>query len=391
MTGHVDIILFYIFFMKRNHLQIILIRKIDKFSIHFTFGSCFSYINDSLSKMNVYSQSRPNHGRRATKSASVSLLSVLGVLALSAWACLEFTSSINAYIQNDRDDGLSRRSLSESVVGEAVVTSDADESAENTTEASAAAVAEDEPLQHFIVVSQQRSGTRLLTSLLDKHSSIRCGHDDLFLRLHYGPLHKLIEEGTVDEYMDQIHLSMELLPRLLGDNEDKELTNVGFAIMYHQGVTAFHTNLFHELKADGVKIIHLVRKNKLLQYVTNDSNYNSNGTVNGDVDKVLDFVLVNNGETIYVDDLIFAEYGEDGFHTVYYEDLANNEEEEMNRIFDYLGVAHEEVESEFVETHGGRRAREYFAEADRGKVKDAISESEYKFMLEPDLPGYPGW
>mmetsp|Transcript_25510 Transcript_25510/g.53435 ORF Transcript_25510/g.53435 Transcript_25510/m.53435 type:complete len:355 (+) Transcript_25510:44-1108(+) len=347
------------------------------------------YFNLSRHPMNASSRSRSNQGRRAGKSSNFSLLAVIGVIAISAWAYLESTSSINTYIRSDDEAGLSRRSLSEAVGENTSLTSDADASPKEPTQDEDAA--EVEPLQKFIIVSQQRSGTRLLTSLLDKHSSIRCGHDDLFLRLHHGPLHKLIEEGTVDEYMDQVHLSMEILPRLLGDNVDGELTDVGFAIMYHQGVTAFHANLFHALKEEGVKIIHLVRKNKLMQYVTMDSHYNSNGTVSGDVDKVLDFLLVTNGETIYVDDLIFAEYGEDGFHTVYYEDLANNEEKEMNRIFDYLNVAHEVVESEFVETHGGKKAREYFAEDDREKVEEAIKESEYEFMLEPDLPGYPGW
>ncbi|KAL7467877.1 hypothetical protein ACHAXS_010246 [Conticribra weissflogii] len=342
---------------------------------------------------------RPTN-RFGSKPKSSSLFTILGVIALATWALLESNSSIVLYETNNesRDANLHHdpalRALSEAIG--------------NVT------LASDIPLQKFLVISQQRSGTRFIASLVDKHSHIRCGHEELFLRVHKIPLERLIEKGNLDDYMEQVLLSLTLLSRLKGENVDDNLSHVGFEVMYDQGVRAFRGDLMDRLKKENFKIIHLIRKNKLLQYISKDSNdkdrdnpveesHEAHPTdestvsslqkikVDGNVTKMLTYFDMQADENLDVDDLLLAEFGENGYHKVFYEDLNNDNQGEMDRIFDYLGVERQSVKSEFAKIHEGKRGRDYFQEADRNNVEKAIRNSSYAFTLEPDLPGYPGW
>lgn len=337
--------------------------------------------------------------RFASKPQSSSLFAILGVVAIATWAMLETNPSIVNYesindpnVSNQRHSAL--RALSEAIG--------------NVT------LASDNPLQKFLVLSQQRSGTRFIASLIDKHSHIRCGHEELFLRIHKQPLERLIEKGNLDNYMDQIHLSLELLSHLKGDNVDDNLSHVGFEVMYNQGITAFHVDLMDQLKKENFKIIHLIRKNKLLQYISKDSNdrdrenpvenkHEAHPTdeatvstlqeikVDGNVTKMMIYFDEQADENVYVNNLLLDEFGENGFHTVFYEDLNNDNQGEMDRIFDYLGVERQSVKSEFAKIHEGKRGRDYFDDEDQKSVEKAIRNSSYAFNLEPDLPGYHGW
>ena len=272
----------------------------------------------------------------------------------------------------------------------------------------------------FIVISQQRSGSRFLTSLLDGHKNIRCGNEELlqWTKDHGGDPDnaangKDLTGSTVKDYAAEMEAIMQRLPLepTEGSPEGSPTTHVGFKIMYDQGILHFGEELFQHLDDSGVKIIHLVRKNKLLQYVSKDSNNQDKGveghnahptteeeaaqlrdvTVDGKVKKIIKFLREKAGETKAATDLLDAHFGPEGYLTIYYEDLDENNQREMDRIFGYLDVQSVKVQSEYTKIHEGKRTREYFAEEDRDEVEAAIRDSRFAGLLEPDLPGYLGW
>mmetsp|Transcript_16892 Transcript_16892/g.35224 ORF Transcript_16892/g.35224 Transcript_16892/m.35224 type:complete len:348 (-) Transcript_16892:126-1169(-) len=341
-----------------------------------------------------------NHGKRGSKSKSSTVLPVLlGIVGFAAWAISESNSSIWTFSAGPHDSGVSnaQRSLLAKAVGDVTLTSD------------------EAPSQKFIVVSQQQGyGTSFIASLLDKHPNIRFGNEELFHKLHKRPLAEAYENESLDEYMAQIELSMELLEHLTGDNVDDPMTHVGFEVMYDQGIMTFDGDLFRELNKRDVKVIHYVRKNKLLQYVSKELYHKDNTedsaaddqsteqsgedapetqthTVNGNRENILNFIVERAGENSYIDDLLFAECGEDNYHTVYYEDLRNDSQGEMNRMFDFLGVNHEEIEGDLPKELDDKHIKEYFNEDDRDYVEKAIKEAGYKSMLDADVPHFLGW
>lgn len=277
------------------------------------------------------------------------------------------------------------------------------------------------PKNHqFIVISQQRSGSRFLTSLLDGHKNIRCGNEELlqWTKDHGGDPDnaangKDLTGSTVKDYAAEMEATMQRLPKepTDGSPEGSPTTHVGFKIMYDQGILHFGEDLLQHLDDNNIKIIHLVRKNKLLQYVSKDSNNKDKGveghnahptteeeaaqlrdvTVDGKVKKIIKFLREKAGETKAATDLLDAHFGPEGYLTIYYEDLDEDNQREMDRIFGYLDVESVKVQSEYTKIHEGKRTREYFAEEDRAEVEAAIRDSRFADMLEPNLPGYLGW
>eukprot|EP00563_Minutocellus_polymorphus_P004972 CAMPEP_0181026408 /NCGR_PEP_ID=MMETSP1070-20121207/3625_1 /TAXON_ID=265543 /ORGANISM="Minutocellus polymorphus, Strain NH13" /LENGTH=430 /DNA_ID=CAMNT_0023103601 /DNA_START=75 /DNA_END=1367 /DNA_ORIENTATION=- len=272
----------------------------------------------------------------------------------------------------------------------------------------------------FIIISQQRSGSRFLTSLLDGHKDIRCGNEELlqWTKDHGGDPDndangKDFSGSTVKDYATEMEAIMERLPQepTDGSPEGSPTTHVGFKIMYDQGILHFGEELLQHLDDNDIKIIHLVRTNKLLQYVSKDSNNKDKGveghnahptteeeaaqlrgvTVDGKVKKIIKFLREKAGETKAATDLLDAHFGPEGYLTIYYEDLDEDNQREMDQIFGYLGVESVKVQSEYTKIHEGKRTREYFAEEDRDEVEAAIRESRFAEMLEPNLPGYLGW
>jgi LPS sulfotransferase NodH len=277
-----------------------------------------------------------------------------------------------------------------------------------------------EPKNQFIIISQQRSGSRFLTSLLDGHKNIRCGNEELlqWTKDHGGDPEnaangKDLTGSTVQDYAAEMEAIMHRLPKdpTDGSPEGSLTTHVGFKIMYDQGILHFGEELLQHLEDNNIKIIHLVRKNKLLQYVSKDSNNKDKGvdghnahptteeeaaqlrdvTVDGKVKKIIKFLREKAGETKAATDLLDAHFGSEGYLTIYYEDLDDDNQREMDRIFDYIDVESIKVQSEYTKIHEGKRTREYFAEEDRAEVEAAIRNSRFADMLEPNLPGYLGW
>jgi len=270
------------------------------------------------------------------------------------------------------------------------------------------------PGNRFVVVSQQRSGSRFLTSMLDSHKTIRCGNEELLQwTKDIGGGEKDLEGKKVDDYYHQVDMVMDQLPSQATPHSPvgSPLTHVGFKIMYDQGILHYGEDLLQRLDENNVKIIHLVRKNKLLQYVSKDSNNKDKGveghnphptteaeaaqlrtvTVDGKVKKIIKFLREKAGETKAATDLLDAHYGPGGYLSLYYEDLDQDNQGEMSRIFNFLGVEDEKVQSEYTKIHEGQRTREYFAEEDRDEVEAAIRESRFEYMLQPDPPSYLGW
>ncbi|KAL7465193.1 hypothetical protein ACHAXS_005523 [Conticribra weissflogii] len=337
-----------------------------------------------------------------------SLLAIVGVAAMAAWALFDSSSLVEHNLgENDFDSRTRSLSLPKQPDGEVYLTSD-------------------KPLQKFIIISQQRSGTGFFTSLLDHHENVRCGHEEFYLRLGYLSLHDLLKEGTFGEYMEKFHFFVDELSE--GVDATENLTHVGFEIMHNQGILLHGSRLIHELNKENIRVIHLIRRNKFLQYISDRTNakdikmnmhhsdisntddktkhaeektHNPHPTdkteltgirsiqLESDVEDILNYLDEKSEEDSEVENLLSAEFGNDGYLTVYYEDLNNDKQGEMNRVFDFLGVEHEVVSSDLIKIHEGKRAREYFKE--KTVVQNAIRDSKYAFVLDADLPSYPGW
>eukprot|EP00569_Conticribra_weissflogii_P017667 CAMPEP_0171450758 /NCGR_PEP_ID=MMETSP0881-20121228/40793_1 /TAXON_ID=67004 /ORGANISM="Thalassiosira weissflogii, Strain CCMP1336" /LENGTH=307 /DNA_ID=CAMNT_0011975221 /DNA_START=38 /DNA_END=958 /DNA_ORIENTATION=+ len=302
------------------------------------------------------------------------LFTILGIAAIATWALVNAKSSMNAYISNDvAEVHQIRRALS--------VISSSSNDIDSTSEKDNSA------MRKFIILSQQRSGARFLASLLNKHSSIKCGNEELFNRLKKRGLRELMESQSFDEYMKQISISMDLLRGSEKNDVIGNFTHVGFELMYDQGVKRFSSHLLHELNEENVKIIHLIRKNKLHQYVshesfekdrqlraemkhkahpTNEAEVSAldSSALDGNIRDIFDYIMDKNSENRYLEELLDAEFGRKGYYTVYYEDLNRDVQGEMASIFDFLDLNHETVESEYVKIHKGKPTREYFVEED---------------------------
>jgi len=223
-----------------------------------------------------------------------------------------------------------------------------------------------------------------------------------------------MESQSFDEYMKQISISMDLLRGSEKNDVIGNFTHVGFELMYDQGVKRFSSHLLHELNEENVKIIHLIRKNKLHQYVshesfekdrqlraemkhkahpTNEAEVSAldSSALDGNIRDIFDYIMDKNSENRYLEELLDAEFGRKGYYTVYYEDLNRDVQGEMASIFDFLDLNHETVESEYVKIHKGKPTREYFVEEDREKIEDAIRDSSYEFMLDSDDHENLGW
>lgn len=102
----------------------------------------------------------------------------------------------------------------------------------------------EEPTKYFLVIARQRTGSGFLTTLLNNHSSIRCGSEKLRGE-GYGKAHK--DNATV--YADKIDESADIQAPCKQRQMQRQSqvikcpTSVGFKIMYDLGIDRFGKDL----------------------------------------------------------------------------------------------------------------------------------------------------
>ncbi|KAL7547865.1 hypothetical protein ACHAWF_011133 [Thalassiosira exigua] len=250
----------------------------------------------------------------------------------------------------------------------------------------------------FLVISLQRSGSGFMTNLINDHSKITCGAEKL--------LHKNNNQLPLDDYVEQIkHSWDQLIEKSLPSKSPKF---VGFKIMYSQGIMHHGKDLVMELDRMEVKVIHLVRRNKLLQYISGASNnkdksvHRKNQTqkhiahptteedasrlqkisVDADPKRVLSSMRKNKSLDNKVSKLLSANLQTGRYMKINYEDLSLNTTAEMARVFDFLGSDIEEVSSKYIKIHKDKRTRDYFNEAKTEKLREVLERSEFAWVLD---------
>mmetsp|Transcript_28204 Transcript_28204/g.81579 ORF Transcript_28204/g.81579 Transcript_28204/m.81579 type:complete len:387 (+) Transcript_28204:209-1369(+) len=260
----------------------------------------------------------------------------------------------------------------------------------------------------FLVFAEQRTGSRFLTDLLDDHPSVRCGNEELN---HPGSAVN-VKHTPLDEYMDVLDDTWNRLSETDGNHNHKQYyrpdatgpaSAVGFKAMYNQGPMYYGAELLSLLGASDVRVIHLVRRNKLQQYISTEANHldkkqeghNAHPhteeeaeklrqiTVSGKPNKVLHFMRQKTEEDARVSDLVESNVARDHFEIVGYEELSDNTQRVTARLFDLLGVdAKREVETDMAKIHKDMPTRNYFEEEEREGLREALEQSEFAWVLE---------
>ena len=283
--------------------------------------------------------------------------------------------------------------------------------------------------QRFLIFAEQRSGSRFLTDLLDDHDQIICGNEELNHKdTSMNLKHMTIEEymALLDETYDDVFQSKATaLPAITNGGN----LVVGYKVMYNQGVTHFGKDLMARLDKAGIKVIHLIRRNKLLQYISFASNEKDKHlmadkekaaelaaaaaaasaegggvplkhqahpktkedaqrirdelTISGKhPDKILSFMEAREADDKTVSNLVSTYLETANYAFVDYEDLSRETEVQMERLFELLGVEKRKVESQMEKIHEGKLTRDYFKKGQQDAVKEALEKSEFRWMLD---------
>ena len=284
--------------------------------------------------------------------------------------------------------------------------------------------------QRFLIFAEQRSGSRFLTDLLDDHDQIICGNEEL----NHKDTSMNLKHVTIEEYMtlldetydDVFHSKTSLSSaNTIGGN-----LVVGYKVMYNQGVTHFGKDLMARLDKAGIKVIHLIRRNKLLQYISFASNEKDKHlmadkkkaaelaaaaaaaaaaegggvplkhqahpktkedaqmirdelTISGKhPDKIISFMEAREADDRTVSSLVSTYLDTANYAFVDYEDLSRETEVQMERLFDLLGVEQRKVQSQMEKIHEGKLTRDYFKKGQQDAVKEALEKSEFRWMLD---------
>lgn len=257
--------------------------------------------------------------------------------------------------------------------------------------------------RRFLIFAQQRSGSKFLTSLMSSHPAIACGNEELlhlnitdiesYLKMVTGTFTQLVEGNGIHSPESTAHIDT--------------VTHVGFKIMYDQGPLQLGEELLDRLDALGIKIIHLVRQNKLLQYVSyaankkdrleNADSHQAHPTteeeikalseirITGTVKQVSKFLDKKYGDVNTITGLLEKKFKTDPdvFETVIYEDLSDDMNKEMARLFKHLGVPVRPVQTDLAKIHKDKKIHEYFVEEDQEPIREYLqNSSEYSFLLD---------
>ena len=261
-----------------------------------------------------------------------------------------------------------------------------------STSSSPNVIDEQLPYRRTIVIASQRSGSFFLRDLLNGHQNIAC-ESELLLSDDQVPT-------NLEEYMATVERAYDWVKDRAKVNPDV----LCFKIMYNQGILQLGGNLMDRFNDAGIKVIHLLRKNKLHQYISSAKNsangINSPGehkahpksqteaqhlrdelALKVEPDKVLQYM-----RRVALEDAAVSKLADhlspENYAKVYYEELCEDTFEEMKALFNYLGLEAQEVKAKAVKIHQGKPARTYFSKAYQAPLRKAVEGSEFAWTLD---------
>ena len=289
---------------------------------------------------------------------------------------------------------------------EAIAAFEDDDDASGGRDNNPSTTAAESSYQKFLVFAEQRSGSRFLTDLLDDHPHVRCGNEEL----NQKGASMNFKHSSLDDYMNMLEDTFQRLYETPTSHSPVGQSKVvGFKVMYNQGVTHYGKDLMAKLDEAGIKVIHLIRRNKLLQYISfasnekdkhmkaedTDSKHNAHPktkeeaelirdemTISGKPGKVLPFMEEKTEADTKVSNLVSSYLDSDNYAFVDYEDLSDKTDEEMARLFYLLGVEAQRVETHMEKIHEGKQTRSYFKRNQQEALKEALEQSQYSWVLD---------
>lgn len=189
----------------------------------------------------------------------------------------------------------------------------------------------------FVIVTRSRTGSNLLKSLLNSHPEI----------IAEGELFRRLEGRSCKDIWDNTFIS-----------RSKKVKYVGFKLFYYHPLDSDDKKVWDFIKNDeNIKIIHLTRENILRTVVsreiadktntwTNKTNRNitkDEKQIKLDINYCLnEFELTKNSE-----EKTRVDFADHDFIQLSYEELSDNKQSVMNKLFQFLSVDKVDVSSSY--------------------------------------------
>lgn len=206
----------------------------------------------------------------------------------------------------------------------------------------------------FIILGKGRSGSTLLSGLLNSHSQV-IAYGELFRKpdaigWDLPPYDKYLQKPSLISLVNQDPVAF--VSRKVFNKYSKTIASVGFKLFYYHAHDDSRQKIWPFLQEQtDIKILHIKRKNTLQELLSLRRAFKTNQWANttGDTEKQLSISLDYED---CLQEFTYAQKSKDRFDAffqdhpkidVIYEDLANDYESEMRRIQDFLEVNYEPV------------------------------------------------
>lgn len=200
----------------------------------------------------------------------------------------------------------------------------------------------------FIILSRSRTGSNLLTNLLQSHQNMRLFYE-LFSK-NYKPkkFWEFINQDFKKLYQIKQDNPVIFLNRLVFREMPKYISAVGFKLFYYHAQKEKERAIWNYLKdSQEIKIIHLKRKNILKTYVSQQTAFKTGDWVSKGKLKPIDCFPINLDYNLVLKAFEQTRqkereaekfFGEHQVINIIYEDIVKDYAKETKRIQDFLNV-----------------------------------------------------
>lgn len=249
-------------------------------------------------------------------------------------------------------------------------------------------------LVKFAILTQARTGSNMLVSLLNSHPKIQCFGEALNPNSSFGYenwAQKSLLRKISNKYLRDYHVE-KYLDSLLSVKSPEDIRATGFKVIY-PGQFDRWSNLRYYWRSQDFKIISLTRQNLLRKYVSSRiANVENTWSTQKHRGKVVSINIDINDlnrhmlrfETIYklIDSLTIEFRG----IKITYEELSKNRERCLKTISEYLGTEDFKMETLTAKTVKQNPARLAELIENFDEVCAALEDTQYKWFLdEPEV------
>ncbi len=247
-----------------------------------------------------------------------------------------------------------------------------------------------ESSSRFVILTQARTGSNMLSSMLDAHPAVRCFGEAFNPGSSFG-YENWVQKSLLRKFCNRFlrdYCVETYLDSLLSVKPSDNLRSIGFRVIY-PGQFDRWSNFRYYWRTHDFKIISLVRRNLLRKYVSSiiassegvwSTQEHRGAAARVEVDLEHFRRNIKRMETIYqlIDTLTIEFRG----IQVSYEELSSNGDSIMKTLLEFLGV--EEVNVDAMKSKTAQQNPERLSEliANYEEVASALSNTQYGWFLE---------